>query len=299
MLGRATSGLVYVLAAVGFTIGSYFLYPLFNEQSFAGFEDPSPTVVVVQRGSLGGNSSVTATVQVDSPNRSAQLVIDQSDVSDKSSANVEIVVAVERWKGHGLSFTYAPLRCEVETRGEQQKVTARTQPASALDSLYAQAVREKQMTAAPEVSGTVTDLTIPRPSQVVTVTCDLPAFKFVRESLANRNVYLPGMETYAIGGAKPLVRSYSVARQGSDYLVQASQAPSETLANSYVWYERDFELLARQGLFVTESSPALQQESSYRLFVAGSLLGLAGGFLVAAIQSVVGPRRQERGGRRP
>ena len=73
-------------------------------------------------------------------------------------------------------------------------------------------------------------------------------------------------------------------RDKGEYLQQASQTPSETLNSFFTWYERDHDLLARQGLFLVVSSSALQRDSAYRLFIAGALVGLGGGFLVAGIQ---------------
>lgn len=115
--------------------------------------------------------------------------------------------------------------------------------------------------------------------------CQLPGFGFSRESLANWNVYLPGVDVFCVTGAERPSYGYWIWRDSSDYIVQVSQPPSEVLAHSYTWYPRNYDLLARQGLFLTVSNPGLQQENAYRLFIAGALLGLSGGFFVAAIES--------------
>ena len=65
-----------------------------------------------------------------------------------------------------------------------------------------------------------------------------------------------------------------------------AQAPSETLEDIFNWYEWDHNSLARQGLFLVISSSDLQRDSAYRLFIAGALVGLGGGFLVLGIQYV-------------
>ncbi len=127
---------------------------------------------MIQRGSLGANSPVTATVQIDTPDDSAHLLIEQIDVSDTSAANSEFAVAIERWTGEGFSFKYAPLTCKGATQSQKQSIVGRTQPASTLEALYAQAVEEKQVSAAPTVMGEVTTLAISKPAKALTITCD-------------------------------------------------------------------------------------------------------------------------------
>ena len=89
---------------------------------------------------------------------------------------------------------------------------------------------------------------------------------------------------YALdGGLRPTI-SYWVFKEGGEFLQQTSQSPSEALKNRFSWYEWDHGLLARQGLFLLVSSPELQRDSAYRLFLAGALVGLGGGLLVAGFQ---------------
>jgi len=254
---------------------------LLFDQDYKGLAASPPTVVVFQDGSLG-NRGLVVTVRIDDKRAGAQVQLDQLDVTGASAAGAATYVGLE-YQESGYSFRYETLKCSAETTGGPPAVIGTADPAP----LWTKGTKEGTLGGVPKTVGNVTSITLPKSVTTVKILCDLPDFGFARESLAQWNVYLPGADTYALGGAIRPVPSYSVVRDPSDFLAVASQQPSEVLAKSYTWYERDHDLLARQGLFLTVSSPGLQQESAYRLFIAGALVGLSGGLLVAGVQAAL------------
>ncbi len=281
MRSQPATALIYAIAAIASAVGAYFVYPLFTNQAFRGFSDPPVTVVVFQDGSLG-NVAPSVRVRIDARDGPAHVEIDQVDVSGRSTPGATTYVGLERQQ-EGYSFGYSPLSCTTEVRDGPSPRIGTGSPRQAWDS----AETEGAAGTAPSVIGDVTTVTLAESVTTVKIDCVLPDFGFGRESLSNRNLYLPGVEVFGTGGsARPSV-SYMVMREPSDYLAVSSNTPSETLAGYYTWYERNFDLLARQGLYLTIGNPTLQQESAYRLFIAGALLGMAGGFLVAAIQTAL------------
>lgn len=272
---------VYAVCAIACIAGALLAYPFFFTQNYRGFEDNPATIVVFVSGSLG-KSNPEVDVSAKRSDANALLTVSQVDVTQPVQQDATIYVGIEH-QSKGFAFTYTPLVCSA---GNSKFTTKAVSP----DDLWRTAVSQGKATAVPKVAGTLTAITFDQSVVAPTVTCPLKAFGFGQESIATRNVFLPGVESYALDGSQDVVTTYTIGREASEYVQQASQNPSEVLATEYTWYQRDFELLARQGLFVEITSPQAQQESTYRLFFAGALLGLAGGLVVAALQAAVEKR---------
>lgn len=293
MRGRIVKTFTYLAAAALAAFASVTLYPIFNNQSFSGVSDPFPTLVVYQNKALGSPASkfpLSVYVQVESRGESAKATISQVDVNGSSAAGAEVYVALE-YGVSALEYRNEPVSC---------RVTDLTGPANGgavlrsgnFDEVSEAAVRQGDLFDNPyEHTGSVTVIAIPRETQTFDIECLLPEFRFARESLATWNLYLPAVDVFGVNGAAKPSHSYWAFREPSDFIQQVSQSPSEVLVSRYSWYPRNYDLLARQGLFLTVSNPALQQESAYRLFIAGALLGLAGGFFVAGVDALVQPSR--------
>jgi hypothetical protein len=283
-----TSALVYLVAGSALTAGAFAAYPLFLDQTHRGLLDEVPTIFVVQE-KPAGDGGMSVDVQIESKEQPAELLLEDIDLSTASTPGATTYVGIE-YTHEGFSFSYEPLDCTADT-DDVPAAEIDTNPAA---PVLEKAVRQGALTAMPEVTGDLTSIRLSEPVSQLKIRCELPDFGFTRESLANWNLYLPGVEALGIDRAAPPVVGYWVARDPSEYTVYVSQEPSEVLAQYFSWYERDQDSLARQGLFLTVTSPRLQQESAYRLFIAGALLGLGGGLLVAGIQFGFEARRRAR-----
>lgn len=280
-MSRRTRSAVFVVAGLLAAGSAYLAYPLYFDQNYKGFSPSPPTIIVFQDGSLG-NKGLVVTVVIADKSSGAQLQLDQLDVTGTSEPGAATFVGLE-YQESGYSFRYKPIDCTADTTGGPAANVGTADPSG----LWKKGTSEGTLGGVPDTTGQVTSIRLKKSITTVKIRCSLPDFGFARESLAQWNLFLPGVETHALGGALRPVPSYSVARDPSDYLSIASEQPSEVLAKTYTWYERDHDLFARQGLYLTTSSPSLQQESAYRLFVAGALVGLAGALMVAGIQAAV------------
>ena len=233
----------------------------------------------MQEGSLGKVGGV-ATVSIDGKDENAYLEFSEIDIS--SAPDLPLTIYIGTFQDNRLTQQYdSPLECTVDLSdgGSYTVGTVRAQEA------WDRAAADGAASFSPDAVGELTAIVLSDMPLTVKIRCPLDdQYRFVRTSLDSWNLTLPGVEVYAFGGAERPVVSYSVWRDKGEYLQQASQTPSETLNNYFTWYERDHDLLARQGLFLVVSSSALQRDSAYRLFIAGALVGLGGGFLVAGIQ---------------
>lgn len=276
---RWTQVTVYLASGVFLFLAAYLAYPLFSGQIYRGLTDEPPTVVIFQDKPVD-TSGVPVSIEIESRGDKARVVLDEKDLSHKSEPGATTYIGLEQHLG-AADFRYTPLECSVDTDGGPDARIG----TDSLEAVWEQARKEGDAGGPFNMTGEVTTITLDNSTATVAIECTLPDFGFQRESLANWNLYLPGVMAVGVGGAKRPIISYYVGREATDYLVLASQYPSETLARYFVWYERDFDLLARQGLFLTVSNPTLQQVGAYRLFIAGALVGLGGGFLVAAVQT--------------
>ncbi|MGN7186986.1 hypothetical protein [Microbacterium enclense] len=259
-------------------------YPFFFSQGYKGFEDNPPTVIVIVSDSLGKAPSV----EIAAPRNGSipVLTVSQADVSRATSPQATIYLAIERWV-KDAEFAYTPLDCSSD---QGEPTFADVKASDPINRAGEQGV----MTSGLTTSGNFTAVTFESPVEGPSISCPLEAYGFSQESIAVSSVYIPGIEAYALNGGEEVTRSYTIGRGPADYIERASEQPSEVLATAFTWYERDFDFLARQGLFVSVSSPQAQQDSAYRLFVAGALVGLGGGLVVAAIQVATEPRRLAR-----
>lgn len=279
---RATKAVVYLAAGIAAGAGALAVFPLFTDHTYRGSTSYPPTVVVIQDKPIGAHR-LSVSIEILFRYDTAHLILEELDQSGDSRPGATTYIGLRYSRGGGDDY-YEPLNCRVDT-GNDPKARLGISPIS---GVWARAIDEGALGGSADQPGEVTTVTLDEPVTAVKTTCPLPEFGFRRESLANWNVYLPGVLTAGVGGAERPVVSYWIDREPSDYIVQVSQQPSEVLARSYSWYERDHDLLARQGLFLTISNPGLQQEGAYRLFIAGALLGLGGGFIVAAAQTSLG-----------
>lgn len=279
--------LIYLLAGLILLGLAYLLYPLFGPQGYKGFEADPPNIVVYSNGALG---AVAPGVEVDATGAAGQvaLVIDQPDVSERTAPGATIAVAMEQ-PGHGYEYSLTPLHCSASVADGQLPIETTVAPGP----LWAAAAKAGQESAPPsKLTGALESFSFATPVLAPLIRCALPEFGFTQESIATRNLYLPGVQTYALNtNTGRIATSYVADRPPSTYLQQSSEQPSEVLATRYSWYERENDTFARQGLFISVSSPQAQQESAYRLFGAGALVGLAGGPLVASLQTRLEPRR--------
>lgn len=279
-----------VTAGVLAAIGAYLLYPIF---AFTLMSDRQTSgqvtnIIVIQDGSAGDAISIS----VDAPSigeGTPKLVIEEENLATRSTPNALTYIGYETHVG-GFRFEYEPIRCqldEVSGADAGDTMTGTTSP----DEPLARAYQQGSLTALPNSSGELTWFQFPQAFESFRIICDLPGrYAFQQDNLANWRINLPGIESYAAGGAERGTRSYSVAKDPSDFIQQASQQPSVTYQHSYEWWERHFERLAPQGLWLTVSAPALQQENAYRLFLAGALLGLAASFIVSGVLGLLSPQ---------
>ena len=279
---RGLRALLYLVAGLAAGVGAVFVYPMFPDAAYAGLTQFPPTIVVIQEGAAGAHA-LSVDVRLEYRNARGYLLLDEIDQAADSQPGATTYVGVRRSRGGGED-SFEPLGCWADTFDDPE---ARIGTAPISD-VWARAMAEGALGGSADLPGEVTTVTLDQPVTAFRIGCDLPEFRFTRESLANWNLYLPGVLATGIGGAEHPVIGYWVNREPSDYIVQVSQQPSEVLASYYSWYDRDFDYLARQGLFLTISNPSLQQEGAYRLFIAGALLGLSGSFVVAAAQTALG-----------
>ena len=95
-----------------------------------------------------------------------------------------------------------------------------------------------------------------------------------------------------LGDTEP-VETVFVAKEPGEFLVQTSFPPDIVDAGEFTWTaDRMSDADADTGIFLTTSTPTAQQQSDYRIFISGVLVGLAGALLVAVVALIVGHRRR-------
>ena len=273
-------GLVYLVSGIAAgALAFFWVYPYIDNGMSQEAIGDSPKVLVFQDGSLG-EYATSIDVSIDGKEDSAYLKLSELDVSTGTDPRVTIYLSLSRYLP-GFAYSHSSLECGVDLPDGGNSEISTVNPQDVWNEAYAQGVAS----ASPTATGEMTAIVLTGMPPIVKIKCPLLAkHRFERISLDSWNLNLPGVEVYAFNGAPRPTVAYWVAREGNEYLQQASQPPSETLENSFAWYQRDYDFLARQGLFLVISSPELQRDGAYRLFLAGALVGLGGGLLVAGIQ---------------
>lgn len=273
-------GIIYMIfgLAAG-ALALFWVYPYVHTGVARETIVDAPTVLVIQEGSLG-DYATTVSINVDSKEDSAYLEVSEDDVSAGPDRTVNIYVGL-LYHQSGFNFSHAPLECSVEVPDGGGSDISVADP----HNLWVKAEEQGSVTDVPTTTGEISVIKLTGRPPTVKIKCPLSReYRFERVLLDSWILYLPGIEVHGLdGGPRPTI-SYWVFKEGDEFLQQASQPPSEALKNRFSWYEWDHGLLARQGLFLLTSSPELQRDSAYRLFLAGALVGLGGGLLVAGFQ---------------
>lgn len=279
MSGFSRGFFFLTLGIVAVALSLLWVYPYTGSSSHEEGAHEARGLLVMQEGSLGKVGG-GATVSIDGKDENAYLEFSEIDIS--SAPDLPLTIYIGTFQDTRLTQQYdSPLACTVDL-SDGGSYTVNTVSAQ---EAWDRAAAGGAASFSPDAVGELTAIVLSDMPLTVKIRCPLDdQYRFVRTSLDSWNLTLPGVDVYAFGGAERPVVSYSVWRDKGEYLQQASQTPSETLNSSFTWYERDHDLLARQGLFLVVSSSALQRDSAYRLFIAGALVGLGGGFLVAGIQ---------------
>jgi len=279
MSGFSRGFFFLTLGTVAVALSLLWVYPYTGSSSHEEGAHEARGLLVMQEGSLGTVGGV-ATISIDGKDENAYLEFSEIDIS--SAPDLPLTIYIGTFQDTRLTKQYdSPLECTVDLSDGGSYTVGTVSAQEAWD----RAAADGAASFSPDVVGELTAIVLSDMPLTVKIRCPLgDQYRFVRTSLDSWNLTLPGVDVYAFGGAERPVVSYSVWRDKGEYLQQASQTPSETLNSFFTWYERDHDLLARQGLFLVVSSSALQRDSAYRLFIAGALVGLGGGFLVAGIQ---------------
>lgn len=273
-------GIVYIISGLAAgALAFFWVYPYVHTGVARETIVDAPTVLVIQEGSLG-DYATTVSINVDSKEDSAYLEVSENDVSTGPDQIVNIYIGL-LYHRSGFNFSHTPLECSVEIPDGGRSDVSVADP----QNLWIKAKEQGAATDAPTATGEISVIRLTDHPPTVKIKCPLSReYRFEQVSLGSWSLYLPGIEVYALdGGLRPTI-SYWVFKEGGEFLQQSSQSPSETLKNRFSWYEWDHDLLARQGLFLLITSPELQRDSAYRLFLAGALVGLGGGLLVAGFQ---------------
>lgn len=269
------------LGTIAVALSLLWVYPYTGDSSRNDGAHDAMGLLVMQEGSLGQVRGVV-TISIDGKDENAYLEFSENDISGAPESPLTIYLGMSR-QGHLTKQYDSPLECTVDLADGGSYTVSTVNSKEVWD----RAAADGAASFSPDAVGEVTAIVLSDMPLTVKIRCPLgDQYRFVRSSLDSWNLTLPGVEVYAFDGAEYPAVSYSVSRDKGEFLQQASQAPSETLEDIFNWYEWDHNSLARQGLFLVISSSDLQRDSAYRLFIAGALVGLGGGFLVLGIQYV-------------
>jgi hypothetical protein len=143
-----------------------------------------------------------------------------------------------------------------------------------------------------QVAGHMTAIRFPDPVAAVNVSCPVPATGHWRQSLSTWALVLPAVQGDPINGGTDSLESIMVEKAPNEFIVEASFNPDIIDTTQFIWTTDLMNTSATSSsTFLTTSTPAMQQQSDYRTFTSGSLVGLASGFLVALIQQLLERRR--------
>lgn len=213
------------------------------------------SILVIQDGSAGDAISIN----VSAPSIGEgppKLVIEEENLATRSTPNAVTYIGYETHVG-GFHFEYEPIRCQLDEISGADASATRT-GTTPPDKPLTRAHEQGSLTALPTSSGELTWFQFPQAFESFRINCDLPGhYAFQQDNLANWRVNLPGIESYAVGGADRGTRIYSVAKDPSDFIRQVSQQPSVTYQHSFV-----------------------------------ALLGLAASFMVSGMLGLLSPQRR-------
>lgn len=150
---------VHSLASLFLGTAAFFTYPMFQDQSFRGLDDPFPNIVVFQQGALGAlpdNFNLSVGIRVDARDRDAHTSLRQEDIGGSSGPGAAILIGIEYHQG-GFSYLVEPLDCHVQQIAGGEESTVQISITS-LEDIFDLALREGAIGGVPDLSGSITHI---------------------------------------------------------------------------------------------------------------------------------------------